>query len=184
MTCKRLVSVLVFVTALAGAAPALYAQTVVAGQTEAVGFVGGVSDGGGSIFGGGIQYALGPRLLFAGQFGYLTGGEDFSGFGVDFDSHAIAIDANVQYLFPMTNEKFTPYVLGGLGFVRATASASIDGFDEFDESASDSSVGLNLGGGLRWSINEKWGVRPELTFFIADGNHVRFTAGVYYRFGS
>lgn len=68
-----------------------YAQEVSKGDVEVMGFVGGVTDGGGATFGGGVHYAFSPRLLLAVEAGYLTGSEDFSGFGVDVDSHGFRL---------------------------------------------------------------------------------------------
>jgi len=180
MSLKKVLVGSMFAAMMMGLSPAAHAEEVQAGQTEVVAFVGAGSEGAGTILGGGIQYGLGPRLLFAGEFAYFTGGEDFSGFGVNVDSSLIGVNANAHYLFPMTNEKFTPYVLGGLGFLRASASAS--GFG-VNSSASDSSIGLNIGGGARWAVGENWGVRPELKFWIGDGDNTQFTVGIYYGFG-
>lgn len=166
--------------AMLGMGSSAYAEEVKAGQTEVVGFVGAGSEGAGTILGGGIQYGLGPRLLFAGELAYFTGGEDFNGFGVNVDSSIIGVNANAHYLFPMKNPKFTPYALGGLGFLRASAKAS--GFG-VSSSASDTSIGLNIGGGARWAAGENWGIRPELKFWIGDGDNTQFTIGVYYGFG-
>jgi hypothetical protein len=56
-----------------------------------------------------------------------------------------SFDVNLHYLFPQTNTpKFTPYVLGGIGYLRASASATVAG-STIDASASD--TGLNIGGG-------------------------------------
>jgi opacity protein-like surface antigen len=151
------------------------------GDVEVMGFVGGVTDGGGATFGGGVHYAFNPRVLLAVEAGYLTGSEDFSGFGVDVDSHGFSFDANVHYLFPQANTpRFTPYVLGGIGYLRATASASVGG-TEVDASASD--TGLNIGGGARWEGGTNWGLRPEIKILIADNTSVRFSVGFYRRFG-
>jgi opacity protein-like surface antigen len=128
-----------------------------------------------------VQFGVSPRVIAAIEFGYLTGGEDFSGFGVDIDTHAIAVNANAHYLFASNNERLTPYALGGLGYLRFSASASAGAFSA---DASDATFGVNVGGGLRWKAGERWGVRPEVKIFIADGTNVQFTAGVYYRFGS
>lgn len=155
------------------------AQGLTSGQTEVFGLVGRVSDGGGSTFGGGVQFAVNPRLLVGGEFSYLTGGEDFDAFGVDVDSHAIAIDANARYLFPTGNGKFVPYVLGGFGVLRFSASVSAAGTSI---EASDSTFGINLGGGVRFDVGENWGVQPELKLFIADGSNVRISGALYYRF--
>ncbi|NOT45358.1 MAG: outer membrane beta-barrel protein [Acidobacteria bacterium] len=173
---SRLFILAVLLTGFSGAATAQVEQ----GQTEILGFIGGVSDGGGTTFGGGVQYAFGERIILAAEAAYLTGGEDFSGFGVDFDSSLLEFGGNVHYLFPMSNEAFTPYVLGGLGLLRVSASSSSGGFSS---SASDTAIGLNIGGGARWQVGDNWGLRPELKIFIEDGSNVRFSIGFYRQFG-
>ncbi len=166
---------------MAGTTPVLAQQPAVVGP-QMLGFVGGVSNGGGTTFGGGMQFPITDRLVAAAEAGYLTGGRDVSGFGVDVDVHAISVDANVHYLFPLSdNPRFTPYALGGIGFLRASASVSGAGFSA---SASDTTTGLNIGGGAVWQANAKWGVRPELKILVADGSSVRFSAALCYRFGS
>ena len=156
-----------------------YAQEVSKGDVEVMGFVGGVTDGGGATFGGGVHYAFSPRVLLAVEAGYLTGSEDFSGFGVDVDSHGFSFDVNLHYLFPQMNTpKFTPYVLGGIGYLRASASATVAG-STIDASASD--TGLNIGGGARWQVGSRWGLKPEIKVLIADNSSVRFAVGIYRR---
>ena len=60
----------------------------------------------------------------------------------------MSMDMNADYLFPQsTNQKFTPYVLGGVGFLRVSASTTFFGVRN---SVSDTQVGLNVGAGLRW----------------------------------
>ncbi|MGH9242342.1 MAG: outer membrane protein [Vicinamibacterales bacterium] len=164
---------------LACSSGAAYAQEVSKGDVEVMGFAGGVTDGGGATFGGGVHYAFSPRLLLAVEAGYLTGSDDFSGFGVDVDSHGFSFDVNLHYLFPQRNTpKFTPYVLGGIGYLRASASATVAG-TTFDESASD--TGLNIGGGARWQVGSRWGLKPEIKVLIADNSSVRFAVGIYRR---
>jgi opacity protein-like surface antigen len=149
------------------------------GDVEVMGFVGGVTDGGGATFGGGVHYAFSPRLLLAVEAGYLTGSEDFSGFGVDADSYGFSFDGNVHYLFPsMNTPKFTPYVLAGVGYLRAKATATVGG-TMFDLTASD--TGLNIGGGGRWQVGSRWGLNPEIKILIADNTSVRFAVGIYRR---
>ncbi|MGE0591827.1 MAG: outer membrane protein [Vicinamibacterales bacterium] len=166
---------------LCGVSAVSSAQEVEAGQTEILGFVGGVTDGGGTTVGGGVQYAFNPRLLLALEVGYLTLGDDFSGFGVDADSSGLSVDANVHYLFPAAaSGKLTPYLLGGLGVLRASVSVSSPGFGGGD--ASDSTLGVNVGGGARWQAGENWGIRPELKVFIEESSNVRFSVAFYRAF--
>lgn len=156
------------VLAALGVTTTAQAQAVNQGQTEILGYGGFVTDSGGLTLGGGAQYAVRPRIIASIEAGYLTiEGDNTSG---------QSIDGNIHYLFPQaSNSRFTPYLLGGVGFQRV--SVSVLGI-----SASDSTVGLNVGGGARWQGGDKWGVRPELKFLIADGTNARFTVGVYRMF--
>jgi opacity protein-like surface antigen len=176
------------VLAIGIAAPAFAQQPPPPGQQPTLarsgllGFIGGVSGGGGTTFGGGMQFVVKPRLLVVAELGYLTGGQDFQGFGVDVDLHAISVDTNAHYLFPLSDSpRFIPYALGGLGFLRASSSVSGGGFSA---DASSNTIGLNVGGGALLQLGPKWALRPELKIFMADGSNVRFSAGMSYGFGS
>ena len=182
---KNFAAVLTFLFLSVGVCAVASAQEVTTGQTEALGFVGGVTDGGGVALGGGMHYAFNPRWLFDGELAYLTGGNDVQGvvrgFGVDISSKAVSVDLNAHYLFPQsTNQKVTPYVLGGLGFLRVAPVPTIFGVRS---SGSDTAVGLNIGAGARWQAGRRWGVRPEMKVFVADNSSVRFSTGLYYQFG-
>jgi opacity protein-like surface antigen len=182
MITRTLAQVTAFAVVAMGLSLPAFAQQAIAPAPLALGYVGGVSDGGGTTFGGGMHFPLGSKLVLATEAGYLTGGQDFSGFGVDVDLHAISVDANVHYLFPLSdNPRFTPYALGGIGYLRASASVSSGAFSS---DASSSTTGLNIGGGALWQASAKWAVRPELKILMADGSNVRFSAALCYRFGS
>jgi hypothetical protein len=138
------------------------AEEVDKGQTEVLGFVGGITDGGGATLGGGLQYGLMPRWLLSGELGWAAGSRANSLFTVDMNAH---------YLIPLkNNQKLTPYLLGGLGIVSGTNGGGTD-------------AGLNLGGGARIAVGRDWGVRPEIKFLIAGDTSARFTIGIYKTFG-
>lgn len=155
------------------------AEELEEGSTEVLGFAGFATDNLGAAFGGGIQHAFRPRWLLSAEFGLFTVEE--SDFGtIDIDTSAWAFDANAHYLFPLEqNERFTPYVLGGLNITRISVDGSVPGFSV---SAGDTNVGLNVGGGARWKLGDNWGLRPEVKFTIADGSYSRVSLGIYYRF--
>jgi opacity protein-like surface antigen len=181
---KRMTAGLALLLVLVGART-VTAQQLDPGQTEGVGFVGGVTDGGGLTFGGGIHYVYDSRWLFVGELGYLAGGNDFEGVvqgvGIGVESNAISVDLNAHYLFPQsTKQALTPYLLVGLGFLRASASTTVAGVNT---SVSDTEAGLNVGAGARWQGGVNWGVRPELKVFVAENSSVRFSVGLYYQFG-
>ena len=176
-----------FLLSLAGVGTAT-AQELTPGQTEAAVFVGGVTDGGGLTFGGGIHYAYDSRWLFVGEVSFLTGGNDFvvavPGAGINVESNALSVDLNAHYLFPRsTNRELTPYLLVGLGIMRASASTSTTPPFEASTSVSDVEAGLNVGAGARWQGGVNWGLQPELKVFVSDNSSVRFIVGVYYQFG-
>ncbi len=161
------------------------AQQLAPGQTEGAAFVGGVTDGGGFTFGGGIHYVNDARWVFVGELGYLTGGDDFNGnvqgVGVGVESSAISVDLNAHYLFPQSAKQgLTPYLLAGIGFLRASATTTVSGTTT---SVSDTDAGLNIGAGARWQGGLNWGVQHELKVFVSNNSSVRFSAGLYYQFG-
>lgn len=151
---------------LAFAASTVSAEEVKGGQTEVLGYVGWNSNNQGKVYGGGVQIGILPRWLFAGEFGYLP---------VDSYSHGQEYNFNIHYLFPLKRQEFTPYVLGGLGFQRFASDVST-----FSNSVTH--VGLNIGGGARWKLGRKWGLRPELKIFLAHYTTARYSIGLFYQF--
>ena len=128
-TYRTLTRITTLAAMLIGLSAPASAQQQTAPEMLALGYVGGVSDGGGTTFGGGMHFPLGSRFVLAVEGGYLSGGQDFSGFGVDVDLHASSVDANVHYQFPLSeNPRFIPYALGGVGYLRASSSVSAGGF--------------------------------------------------------
>jgi hypothetical protein len=151
------------VAALAiGLSSVAVAQQVEKGQTEVLGYVGGITNNGGAALGGGLQYGFQKHLLASGELGFATGSTGYNLF---------TFDANAHILLPLkAYPKVTPYGLVGLGFIKATNGGTHD-------------TGLNLGGGARWEVGRDWGVRPEIKVLIADNTSVRFSIGVYKSFG-
>jgi len=89
------------------------------------------------------------------------------------------LNGNVQWSFPSDGGHFTPWVFAGINI----ANASIDtGIDIIDEIASDTEIGLNLGGGATFGtgpVRPFGGVKLELRegspFALFGG--VSFTVG-------
>jgi opacity protein-like surface antigen len=158
-------------TLLALSTSAAHAQTAV-GPTRPVSFgvAGGLSiptGDAGDLFASGfnvdalleVQRPASP-LAFRFEAGYqrLELKDDirdlFEELGGDIDVNARIFSglANVLYKFPGTTVR--PYVLGGVGVFNLGGSASISGFEEFEEeldteeSGSTTSFGYNVGGGL------------------------------------
>ena len=142
------------------------AETLDKGSTEAMGYVGGLTDNLGGTFGGGIGYAVDRRLQVAGELGWISA----SGL------HGFEFGLNGKYMFPLKNKaKVTPYVLAGLGILHVGHS----GFS----SGGSTRGGLNLGGGARLRAGKNWGIQPEFKFFVSNHTYARFSGGIYYTFG-
>jgi opacity protein-like surface antigen len=172
MTRSRRRAALSGLSLLALSASAVHAQTPV-GPTRPVSF--GVSGGlsiptgdAGDVFASGFNVdalvELQPRpaspLAFRLEAGYQRFElkdevrDLFEEFGGDIDVNARIFSgvANVLYKFPGTTVR--PYVLGGVGVFNFGGSATISGFEEFEEeldaeeSGSTTAFGYNVGGGL------------------------------------
>ena len=157
---------------LALSATAAHAQTAV-GPTRPVSF--GVSGGlsiptgdAGDVFSTGfnvdalveVQARPASPLAFRFEAGYqrfelnddLKDLFDELGGDIDVNARIFSGVANAIYKFPGTTVR--PYVLGGIGVFNLGGSATISGFEEFEEeldteeSGSTTSFGYNVGGGL------------------------------------
>jgi hypothetical protein len=143
------------------------AQDIKQGDSEVVGYAGGIWSGSAFVVGGGYGYGIRPHLQLLGEFGFVTRS------GV----HGFEFHGDVAYTFPLKPyPKFTPYALAGFGlghqscnFLGINCGATTAGFD--------------FGGGARWQVGKNWGIRPEVKFLA--GNHfgTRLSGGVYYEFG-
>lgn len=111
----------------------------------------------------------------------------FPGGGADFgvgsvDTSYMEFNGGLSYDFP-TSGSITPYVLGGL--VIARFSVDYDGaFDDvIDASASNTEIGLNLGGGIKTMLGDSMtgtlGARLELQ----DGSGFVIEAGLGFPMG-
>ena len=75
-----------------------------------------------------------------------------------------------------------PYVLAGVGIIRATAKAS-----DFDAKLSNNDFAYDLGGGVMGTINDHLGLRADLRYFrtTSSTNQFKFfrgTGGVVFKF--
>ena len=74
-----------------------------------------------------------------------------------------------------------------LGWAYCTASSSYSssfGGMTVSGKSSSSDLYFNVGGGVRYFVNERWGFRPELMLFAGSNTYVRFGGGIFYYLGS
>ena len=83
--------------------------------------------------------------------------------------------------FPV-KDRWEPYAIAGVGLlwnkVRQNAAgpsgnAVYNDYDQFN-------AGLHTGGGLRYFIGEKWGIRPEVKVIVSKQTYARLSIGIFY----
>jgi len=171
-----------------GETPVANAADTEVGTAQVAGF-GGLVAGIGThgTVGGGVAYAGTERLLAVGEFSYIPGGsQKISGVGFAAKASARAYDFNggIHFQFPLKEPKAVPYVAAGVGALHGSASptASVMG-TTVSTKASATDFYFNFGGGLRYYVSDRWGIRPELKIFAGDETFVRLAIGIFYQFG-
>ncbi len=104
--------------------------------------------------------------------------EEVNIFGVNFEfqSRAVAVAAEVNYLFDLgSNAAVTPYVLGGLSYLSLSIDAEAGGAGAV---ATGDGLSVNLGGGLDFNTDSNLTPFAELKYSIGDGDYGTLVAGV------
>lgn len=131
------------------------------------------------LFGGTFTRGVSDSVGAWGEAYVLPGGTT-SVEAVNVSGSAMLFGGGVSYNFKNTvRGRFVPYASGGIGVLRATARGSFGG-NAF--SGSGSSAYLCFGGGGRYYVNERWGIRPELMVYTGNGSFVRASVGLFYQF--
>lgn len=158
------------------------------GTAEVAGF-GGLVAGIGThgTIGGDVSYAVRERLLAVGEFSYIPGGGGKlagPGYAAKWSAKAYNFNGGIHWEFKLKEPKAVPYVGGGVGAIHSTGSASVTAPGAgVTVKASATDFYFNFGGGLRYYISDKWGIRPELKVFAGDDTFVRLAIGIFYQFG-
>lgn len=141
------------------------------------------------------QYGITDAIRLEGSFDYFFKKDGASMWDINVNAH---------YLFPFA-EKFAVYPLVGLTYANCKVSGgwSNDAFsseeiqDMIDagiiedasevagesESAHESKFGVNLGAGVQYAINDRWGVNFEVKYqLISDFDQAVFGIGATYKF--
>jgi len=63
--------------------------------------------------------------------------------------------SNVNLDYNIMKDSFTPFVTGGIGYVKYDGNLKYNG-NPNSESIDSSDFSWNLGAGLRWDVSEKW----------------------------
>ena len=88
-----------------------------------------------------------------------------------------------NFLIPL-HHGWEPYLIGGVAFLFSTyrvAAGNAQGSVIY-ANRSDSDVGFETGGGVRYFLAENWGIRTEYEYTFSNRNFGRFLAGFFYQF--
>jgi opacity protein-like surface antigen len=76
-----------------------------------------------------------------------------------------------------------PYIAIGAGLLHSTSELIVTtAAGNMVEDSSDNNFAFQIGGGLRYFIGEKWGVRPEWKYYASERNFSKLSIGVFYQF--
>ncbi|PTN10630.1 outer membrane beta-barrel protein [Mangrovibacterium marinum] len=86
------------------------------------------------------------------------------------------LDFNARYVFMHPADEWSVYALGGMGFnfLRVT--------DDGDDFYTDTRLGLNLGLGANYTIDDKLSLAPQLCYTISENSYYRIGVGIQYHF--
>ena len=116
-------------------------------------------------------YNFTPRLAIEGEFGYTRGAQQGALF--DLDTAVVSLSANAIYHF--SDVGWVPYGAVGIGMLRG--STDLDDLESvgltpaqlialgLDEEGTTTTVGFNLGGGLKRRLSDRVNFRGDLRYF-------------------
>jgi Outer membrane protein beta-barrel domain len=158
------------------------------GNVEVTGHLGIVSGiGSHGSFGGSLGVPVTDKLILSGDLSYIPmggGSATVQGSTTSVGARAFNFNGTLQYQFKQTRA-FAPYAGAGLGVLHSSfdTSSNVLGAPSFSASGSSTDLYFNIGGGLRYFINDRWGFRPEFMVFAGPNTYVRLAGGIFYRFG-
>jgi len=94
------------------------------------------------------------------------------------------LNVSALYLINLENSDFIPYITGGIGLFNFNVSADVSStYFSFGLSESSTDFNIGVGGGFKYYLNEKTGIRAEVKYFnvFAGDNYgvFRITGGAF-----
>jgi len=155
---------------------------------------GKISIGGGLAFGSEIEklginlrgyYGITEEIAAAPSFTYFFPNKlDFMSGEIKWNVWELNLDGHYTFT---DSDQFSAYGLAGLNITGTSWKSEYDipnfftGQNEhYEESDSDVNIGLNLGGGGQYNLNEQLGLFGEVKYVISNYDQLVFTFGVIY----
>src|SRR5262245_14376084 len=180
---------IVMMALVAATSIASYGQNTEPRSMEVTGHLGIISGiGSHGSCGGSIGGPITDRLVLSGDLSYIPlGGSSVTFFGSTTTTSAKAFNFNgtLQYQFNPVRVA-VPYAGAGLGFLHSSVSTTSTGVGlggALNAQGSATDLYFNVGGGLRYHVDKRWGFRPEFMVFAGSNTYVRVAGGIFYQFG-
>lgn len=108
---------------------------------------------------------------------YWSVGNDVGIYNADYSDLAVKVDVNFD--FPLQDQRLVPYLGGGIGFHRLKFESNAPG--DFDDT--ETKLGLSVQGGMRNDFTPNLSLFGELGYsFVEDANQLRLLGGLTYKF--
>lgn len=119
------------------------------------------------------EFMIMPKLSIAPSFNYFLTEKNYY-----VTVRLWEINGNVHYYF-MDNDKISVYGLGGLNYTKASAKSSIL---NYPHASSSGGLGVNIGGGFKYHLNNQWSPFSELKYVIGDYDQLVLLVGMKFKF--
>lgn len=126
-----------------------------------------------------------PNMMLEAHLDYWSQSEDLFT-GGDASVRDIALGSRAKWMFPVSNPKIKPFAGAGLGIhflkFEADAPPTILFPQGFTVEDSSTKIGLDIGGGLMATMNDRTDFIAELWYgFVSDANQLALKAGILYK---
>ncbi len=129
-----------------------------------------------------------PNVSFETYINYWSSSEGIEGFS-EISFRDVAVGAKAEYMFDLANPTVRPFLGGGLSmhFLHTEANMESISFGTLtipgvSAGASDTKLGLDLGGGIRAGVSDKVDVIGEMWYtMVSDFNQLGFQAGLLFK---
>jgi len=123
---------------------------------------------------------LAPRLKLESRLDWWSHSEE--AFGAKASVRDLTIGARTKYMIEVANPRLQPYVGAGLGLHFLSSEVSIPaqgGFPAMSESASDTKLGFDIGGGAMTAIGPRTNLMGELWYgLVTDMSQLSIRVGI------
>jgi len=134
------------------------------------------------------QYGITDAIRLEGSFDYFFKKDGASMWDINVNAHYLFPFAEKFAVYPLVGLTYSHWKLDGIDYGSEFEGMSPEeqeewGITDLEESSSASKFGVNLGAGVQYAINDRWGVNFEVKYqLISDFDQAVFGIGATYKF--